>query len=366
MAAGPRVVAAPAPQRRRRRWPIVAGIVVLLIAVFIGRVLWLGGAFKQITPHFAGTCRLIDGPVGAEDITINQRTGRAYLSASDRRARAAGHVVAGAIWQYDLTRADAQPVNLTPDAGIDFQPHGISLWLAPDGSETLFIINHSAAPGSPSNDVQIADIRDGHLLHRRTLTDPLLVMPNDILAVGPEQFYLTNTHANRPGVWQTAETYLQLRGANVLSYGPDGFRVAVKDLVFPNGINISPDGRTVYVAAVTWQSVLVYDRDPASGALTYREQIPVGSGPDNIEIDGEGNLWIGSHPKLLAMAGHAADPAKPAPAQVLRIAAGSKAVEEVYLSAGTPLAAASVGARYGNRLLIGQIFGRGFLDCEMK
>jgi arylesterase / paraoxonase len=233
-------------------------------------------------------------------------------------------------------------------------------------SETLFIINHSAAPGGPANDVEIADIRDGRLQRRNTLTDPLLVMPNDILAVGPDRFYVTNTHANPPGFRQTLETYLQLRGANVLSYGPEGFRVAVRDLVFPNGINISPDGRTVYLAAVTWQSVLVYERDPSSGALTLREEIPVGSGPDNIEVDAEGNLWIGSHPKLLAMAGHAADPAKPAPAQVLRIAAGANVAEEIYLSAGEPLGAASVGARYGNRLLIGQIFGRGFLDCTMQ
>lgn len=114
------------PPRRRRRWPLVLGVVVLAIAVFIGRVLWIGGAFKQITPHFAGTCRLIDGPVGAEDITINQRTGRAYLSASDRRARAAGRTVPGAIWEYDLTRPDAQPVNLTPDAGIERSPPRVS------------------------------------------------------------------------------------------------------------------------------------------------------------------------------------------------------------------------------------------------
>lgn len=46
--------------------------------------------------------------------------------------------------------------------------------------------------------------------------------------------------------------------------------------------------------------------------------------------------------------------------------AGSRSVEEIYLSDGQPLSAASVGARYGNRLLIGQIFGRGILDCTMS
>ena len=296
---------------------------MLLVAGFVVRLLWLGGAFKRITPHFAGNCRLIDGPVGPEDITINQRTGRAYISASDRRATAAGTPVPGAVWAYDLTVFDAQPVNLTPDAGIEFQPHGISLWIEPDGSETLFIIGHPAsASGWPTHVVEIADVRDGRLQHRATLTDPRLVMPNDLVAVGIDRFYLTNTHAHPPGLQQTLETYLQLRGANVLFYGPGGFRVAIPDLVFPNGINVSPDGRTVYVAAVTWRSVLVYDRDPRSDVLTLRDQISIGSGGDNIEVDPEGTLWIGSHPKLLTVPKHAADPSVPAPAQVLRITAG--------------------------------------------
>ena len=331
------------------------------------RVLWLGGAFTRLKPHFAGTCRLVDGPVGAEDITINQRTGRAYLSGYDRRAARAGRPVAGAIWAYDMTAADAQPVNLTPDAGVEFQPHGISLWVAPDGGETLFIINHpNPASGLPAHAVEIADVRDGRFQHRATLTDPHLVMPNDLVAVDADRFYITNTHAHPPGFLQTLETYLQLRGAQVLSYGPGGFRVALDDMVFPNGINASPDGRTVYVAAMTGQSVLVYDRDPRTDALTPRDEIPIASGGDNIEVDPDGTLWIGSHPKLLTVPKHAADPSVPAPAQVLRIAAGGRTVDEVYLSEGDPLSGASVAARYGNRLLIGQMFGRGFLDCEMN
>jgi len=63
---------------------------------------------------------------------------------------------------------------------------------------------------------------------------------------------------------------------------------------------------------------------------------------------------------------HAADPANLAPAQVLRVSADGKTVDEVYLNDGQPIGAASVGARFANRLLIGQIFGNGFLDCEME
>jgi len=164
---------------------------------------------------------------------------------------------------------------------------------------------------------------------------------------------------------QTLETYLQLRGAQVLHYGVGGFSTAIGGLVFPNGINVSHDGRMVYVAGTTDRAVHVYDRDPASDALTFRDDIPIHSGGDNIEVDDAGELWIGAHPKLLAMARYAADPSAVVPAQVLRISADGKTVEEVFLNDGQPLAAASVAAHRGDRLLIGQIFGNGFLDCQL-
>jgi arylesterase/paraoxonase len=356
--------------RPRRRWRIVLYVLLALLALVAGfllRLAWLGGMFTRIKPHFAGHCRLIEGPVGPEDLTIDAPARRAIISASDRRAMFAGKPVPGGIWSYPLDPVDAVPVNLTPDAGLYLQPHGISLWREADGREALFVVNHPApGHGWPENTIEIYDLVGDALVHRATLTDPRLVMPNDLVAVGLDRFYVTNTHRHAPGRMQDLETYLQLRGAQVLHYGPGGFSTAIADLVFPNGINVSPDGRTVYVAAVTWRSVLVYDRDPQTDALTPRGSIDIGSGGDNIEVDDQGQLWIGAHPKLLAVPKHAADPNSPAPAQVLRVSADGKTVQEVYLSDGQPIAAASVGARFANRLLIGQIFGKGFLDCEME
>lgn len=349
---------------------ILLGIVALLVLVVGGwflRLAWLGGAFRSIEPHFDGHCRLVEGPVGAEDLTIDSRNGRAYLSATDRRAAMAGAPQPGGIWAYDLDQPGALPVNLTPDATLYLQPHGISLWREPDGHAVLFVVNHPApGHGWPQHAIEVYDVAEHGLIHRATLTDPRLVMPNDLVAVAADRFYVTNTHQHPPGTLQTLETYLQLRGAQVLAYGPGGFSVAVPDLVFPNGINVSPDGNTVYVAAVTERTVRVYDRNPATDALTLRTEIPIATGGDNIEVDDEGTLWIGAHPKLLAVPRHAADPSVPSPAQVVRVSANGAHVDEIYLNDGQPLSAASAAARRGNRLLIGQIFGAGFLDCEMS
>ncbi len=249
-------------------------IVVLAVSVWAVRLLWLTGAFRRIQPHFAGTCRTVPGPVGPEDITIHPRTGIAYVSATDRRAILAKHAVPGAIWAYDLNTPDAVPVNLTPRADTRFQPHGISLWTGTDGRDALFVVNHPIDGDTPApNTVEIFDVTENGLLHRATLTDPSLVMPNDIVAVGLDRFYVTNTHRHPPGTMQTIETYLQLAGAQVIFYGPGGFRPALEDLVFPNGINVSPDGKSLYVASTTGREVRVYDRDPASEALQFRQAI---------------------------------------------------------------------------------------------
>jgi arylesterase/paraoxonase len=349
----------------RRLIGIVLLILVVAVSVWAVRLLWLAGTFRSIDPHFAGECHLVGGPIGPEDITIHPRTGIAYVSASDRRAIQAGNAAPGAIWAYDLNAAQPVPVNLTPNADARFQPHGISIWAGGDGRDALFVVNHPVnGDTEAAHSIEIFDLTDGGILHRATLTDPLLVMPNDLVAVGLDRFYVTNTHANPPGRMQTMETYLQMKGAQVLFYGPGGFRPAIQELVLPNGINVSPDGRTLYVASTTGRALRVYDRDPGSEALVFRREVPLGSGPDNIEIDENGNLWIGAHPKLLRIEAHRDDARTLSPSQVLRVTPDG-AVDEIFLDDGNQLSGSSVAAVRGRRLLIGEIFDDGFLDCTM-
>ncbi len=349
----------------RRLVAILLLLVVVAVSAWAVRLLWLAGTFRRIQPHFAGTCHLVGGPIGPEDITIHPRTGVAYVSASDRRAIQAGKAVPGAVWAYDLNAAEPVPVNLTPNADARFQPHGISIWPGADGRDALFVVNHPVqGDTTASHSIEIFDLTENGLLHRATLTDPLLVMPNDLVAVGLDRFYVTNTHRHPPGRMQTIETYLQLTGAQVVFYGPGGFRPAISELVMPNGINVSPDGRTLYVASTTGRALRIYDRDPASEALAFRREVPLGSGADNIEVDEHGNLWIGAHPKLLRIEAHGEDPKTLSPSQVLRVTPDGK-VDEIYLDDGTQLSTSTVAAVRGRRLLIGNVFDDGFLDCEM-
>jgi arylesterase/paraoxonase len=347
-----------------RRVAIAALFLVAAVGVW---VLWLfnaAGEFKTLTPHFTGRCTAVTGVVGAEDITIHPRTGMAYLSAFDRRAAFAGRPATGAIYAYDLNASSPQPVNLTPDAAPGFHPHGISLHVADDGTSTLFAINHAGGRHA----IEIYDVTTDRLVHTRTLTDPLLVSPNDLLALTPTQVYITNDHGYPPGFLRTLEEYLRLAAANVVLWDGTRFREAAGGIRMANGINRSPDGTTVYVNAVIGQTVRQYAREPRSGTLTFRGEIALGSGGDNIEVAADGTLWIAAHPQLLTVVRYMSGALPRAPTQILRVVPrtdGSAAIDEVYLDLGEQISAASVAAVRGNRLLIGPIADTKVLDCRL-
>ena len=343
----------------------VVGLTVFVLGGLLLQVLHATGHLKRLEPHFAGACTPITGLVGAEDITVHPGTGVAYISATDRRAVGAGEPGRGAIYAYDLKAASPRLRNLTPTADADFRPHGISLYRGDDGREVLYAINHAGN----RHGIEIYDLVDVKLAHRATLSDPLLLAPNDLLAVGHDRLYVTNDHANPAGLGRALEEYLGLALSTVVYYDGERFAEAASDIPYANGINVSPDGATLYVASTTGGSVFVFGIDAASGALEERGEIEVGSGVDNIEIDAAGDLWIGAHPKLLSFVQHAADASQLSPSQVIRVRAPDSAdpvVEEVFLSLGGDLSGASVGAVYRDRLLIGAALDDHILDCRIK
>ena len=132
---------------------------------------------------------------------------------------------------------------------------------------------------------------------------------------------------------------------------------------------MSSNGQTVYVAAIVGQKIYVYDRDRNTGDLFLRSTIKAGTGVDNIEIDQRGDLWIGSHPKLLTYVKYSKDPKVLSPSQVIKVTikeSGQYTIKEIYLNNGKPLSGSSVAAVYENTLLIGSVFDEHFLLCNLQ
>lgn len=355
--------------------------VLLALGVIGGVLYWrflsAAGYFTAVKVEVPADCRTIASVAGPEDIAVDRERGIAYVSATDRRLaladKAGARGVRGGIYTIDLTRdvADWALAPVTPAAPADFRPHGISLYVMPDGARRLFVVNHHADGGQS---VDIFDVTEGGgLTFFKSVASPLLVSPNDVVAVGPEDFYVTNDHGTPDATGKMIDDVLLLAHGNVVHYDGKDMRIAAEGLLFPNGINVSADGRHIYVASSLGMALHFYDRDLVNDALNAVDYARLGTGVDNIDMQPDGSLLIAAHPQLLALMAHAKDPAKLSPSQVIRVVHGAKgggAAATIYLNLGEAISGASVAAGYQDKMLLGNIFDPKILVChrsnEMK
>ncbi len=342
--------------------------IILIISFLVLKTVWQSGAFTTVTDTFSGTFLKIEGLPGVEDLTIDQSTGIAFLSSDDRwSAMIRKQPVKGAIYKLDLNDSLPTPVNLTNGfSQEDFHPHGISLYQTQEGKKVLFVINHTAS----GNFIEIFEHRNDSLMHVDRISHELIVSPNDLVAVGERSFYVTNDHNEKKSGWRNFKDLLGIGTGNVCYY--DGNKVSstsVKNIRYANGINVSANGKKLYLAATTKRSIFVYDRDLTSGALTLSAELETKTGVDNIEMDPEGNLWVGCHPKLLKFLSHSKDEDSLSPSQIIKVTDlghGKFEQKTVYMNDGSEISASSVGAVYKDRLLIGPVFQRHIILGKMK
>jgi arylesterase / paraoxonase len=348
---------------------IIIVSLVLLYVVF--GILVPAGMFKTISPHFEGNIQKQELPIaGPEDITIDAQMGLAFISVDDRRVNNKNPAtLEGAILLMDLSDSIPSLKNITPPGFQDFHPHGISLWTEPDGRQFLFVVNHRQK--SWEQVIERFAWRNDSLIHLESIIDAnLMTSPNDVSAVGERSFYVTNDHAySKNGINRTLEDYLQRAISYVNYYDGESFRKVATGIAYANGINRSADLNQLYVAACTGRKVLIYDRNPSNGELTLEQEINVNTGVDNIELDENGSLWIGSHPQLLKFVAHAADPAKFSPSQVIKLSKdkdGKYRLEEIFLNDGSSYSGSTVAAVYKDKILIGSVFEKTFLVCTLN
>ena len=347
---------------------IIFLIIILVTGSFALKTVWKSGSFKTIANSFSGSTQKIEGPAGVEDITIDQATGLAFLSSDDRWASMLyKKPIKGAIYRMNLNDTLPQLVNLTTGfEQADFHPHGISLFSNGDGRKFLFVVNHR----NERNFIEIFEYLNDSLKHLESISHELIISPNDVVGVGERQFYFTNDHHEKASTWRYIKDLLTIGTGNVCYYdGQTVQETSAHGIKYANGVNVSLDRKKVYVAAASDLKVLIYDRDSASGGLTKSGEINTNTGVDNIEIDAEDNLWIGCHPQLLKFLSHAKDEGAKSPSEIIRLknlGDGKFEQETIYMNDGAEISASSVGAVYGNKLLIGPVFQRHFIIAERK
>ncbi|MCP5178569.1 MAG: SMP-30/gluconolactonase/LRE family protein [Pseudomonadales bacterium] len=188
----------------------------------------------------------------------------------------------GALWLSDM-HADtvlrfAADGTAYPVVTVAGQPSGLG-WL-PNGE--LLIVS--------MQDRKVLRF-DGHALHLHAdLMDLASWHCNDMVVDGAGRAYVGNfgfdLHAGA-----------EQRPAELILVQPDGgARVVARDLLFPNGTVITPDGRTLIVGESFGGRLTAFDIAP-NGDLSNRRvwaQLPTGEVPDGICLDADGAIWVAS------------------------------------------------------------------------
>jgi sugar lactone lactonase YvrE len=160
---------------------------------------------------------------------------------------------------------------------------------------------------------------------------------------------LTRVRANDMVVDATGGAYVSSFGFDLLAgqapeptvlvrVGADGTTsVAAEDLLFPNGMALSDDGRTLIVAETYGARLTAFHVGP-DGALSGRRvfaELP-GLAPDGICLDAAGDVWS----------------ATARTAEVVRVREGGEVTGRVSVASGSPSYACTLGGPDGRTLFV--------------
>lgn len=321
------------------------------------------GVFSSRAQKLVDECARVDVFPGVEDVTIDPELNLAFLSAADRRTLSNGKVPRrGGVFVINLD-GEPKPRRVAPSTPADLQPHGLSLWRGPDGMKRLFVINHRL---DGVEAVEIFDVGErGALAHLGSAMLPEGSSPNDVVGVGPRSFYVTNDRGFKSGLMAMIENYLALPLSSVAFFDGEAWSKAVTGLVYANGINVSLDGKTIYVAELLRQRITVFNRDPRTNALKRARRFGVNTNPDNIEVANDGALWIAGHDRVFDFLKHAKDPRATAPSHVLRLSPLTGGTHNLFMDSKGVINASSVGAVWDRTLVVGGVFDGHVMVCPL-
>jgi gluconolactonase len=191
---------------------------------------------------------------------------------------------------------------------------GISVWLKPSGytgqepygrepgSNGLAVDAQGRLISCEHGDRRISRLEPSG--GKRTLADNYmgkrLNSPNDLVVKSNGDIYFTDPPYGLPKGWDDPRRELDFCGVYLLS--TDGkLTLLTKELVRPNGIALSPDEKTLYVAQSDgkrpiWMAFPVKPDGTVDAGRVFADasdmigKLP--GGPDGMKVDKAGNLWV--------------------------------------------------------------------------
>ena len=360
-----------------RRNTIITWFVVFFImglSAFGVRVWSQAGQFTTIKNLRSKTCQVYGGILAPEDIAIDRQTRIAYISSLDRRLvnsqKSNASAQRGTIRMLDLSNyqpgAEINYIDVTPDMPKRFYPLGLSLYTAKDGSKRLFVVNQA---GKNAQSVEIFRVTQEGLAYEKSVElGAKITFANDILAVGPDSFYVTDSAASDLVSWVFNFAF-QRKSSKVFYFDGNKVNPAAGDFVMANGIAMAKGGEEVYVLDTFARTLRFFKRNTANGVLEDSGVLFIGTGVDNIDVAQDGSLWMAAHPKLMDFALYSAGFRATSPSQVIRAQKGKASGGEVrtaYLDLGKNISGSSVAVAFDNRFLIGSAMDNKLAICTRK
>ncbi len=333
-------------------------IALVLFIAFVVNILISTGFFRTVENHFDGEIVKKIAISGAEDITISTIDSFALVSSTDRGIFPPLEEEAGGLYLMELKTEKFNLKPLTTNINKSFAPHGISIFKK-DSTYKVVAINHTLK----SHSIEVFTLNGETLTLEKTLTDDTMVSPNDIVLIDENRFYFTNDHYYTEGIGRFMEDYAGYSASNIIYFDGENYTKVASRIAYANGINFDANRNLLFVASPRKFLVKVYSRN-SDGSLDFIEDIPCGTGVDNIEFDTEGNLWIGAHPNLLKFTAYAKGKDEFSPSEIIKIeykGKGDYIVEKIYVNDGTEMSASTVAAPFGNLIFTGNVMDDKFL-----
>ncbi|MCW2693822.1 MAG: Sugar lactone lactonase YvrE [Mycobacterium sp.] len=216
-------------------------------------------------------------------------------------------------------RAVTEDGTVTPVLELDDSPSGLG-W-APDGALLVVSMTRRA----------LLAVRDGAPQLRADLTALTRVRANDLVVDAAGGAYVSSFGFDLLGGGSPEPTVL-------VRVDPDGgVSVAADDVVFPNGMVLTEDGRTLIVAETYAARLTAFDV-AADGTLSGRRifaETP-GLAPDGISLDAAGDVWV----------------ATARTSEVVRVREGGEVTGRVTVASGSLSYACMLGGADGHTLFV--------------
>jgi hypothetical protein len=294
-------------------------------------------------------CHVIDTPAGPEEIELDQQTRRIFFSAQERRRMdpEGEWMEQGSIYELLADKENVRPLPLVNRDEFPFHPGGMVI-LQKDSRSYLYVINQALLE-LPS--IEIFEIRPQELFFLRRFRSPVMYFPQDMIFAGNDLYIIQSPTERTMDFYLPGRPVLRLRDGRWTQ-----LNVRTRNA---RGITSSEDGRSIYISEQGGK-VKIFSRE-LDGNLTYKNSMQFPGEADGISRYKDWiKLTVHRMPSLYR--NHIKRPVA-SPGTIWRFHYFLQTPQRYMDYDGKDISGVSSVLTEGNKMFLGQRYGRGIMIC---